>query len=321
MCADDLEAVVDSLGGDIVVAGPSEGPGAVGRLAEQGGQPRVVGFGDAGKLGDAVRDAGVTLIAADGSSRPPDSLLRASDDTTGFVIAVLNAHEDGGVEPSLLETVRGSVDVTLLACREQATARFERGSGPGGEGRRTGPGVAVGGALDFARTVHRPGQVNLDLADAQTVLTDGGLAALCGGTASFETDGPQRAAQRAFGAIPSPVDVTRGSGALVSVAGGPEMSIDDAIAAVRTVRRELGAIGDLIWGVTVEASLAGQLTVDIVVDGVSYRQPLSAGDPCRRCDAALVAYSLGNRTTLACEACGFADLSASLGERSGNGGV
>jgi hypothetical protein len=321
MCADDLEAVVDSLGGDIVIAGPSEGSRAVARGAEQGGQPRVVGFGAAGEPGVAVRDAAVALIAADGSSRPPDSLLRASDDA-GFVIAVLNAHEDGGVEPSLLETARRSVDVTLLACREQPTAvsRFEEGANAGAGGHRTGPDVAVGGALDFARMVHRPGQINLDLADAQTVFTDGGLAVLCGGTASFGADGPQRATRRAFATVPSSVDVTEGAGALVSVAGGPEMSIDDAIAAVRTVRGELGVIGDLVWGVTIEEALVGQLTVDIVVDGVSYRPPLSAGDPCRRCGATLTAYNLGDRATLACEACGFADLSASLGERAGNDG-
>ena len=139
MCADDLEAVVDSLGGDIVIAGPSEGSRAVARGAEQGGQPRVVGFGAAGEPGVAVRDAAVALIAADGSSRPPDSLLRASDDA-GFVIAVLNAHEDGGGEPSLLETARRSVDVTALACRGAPTAGARVAGGANAGGASSPPG-------------------------------------------------------------------------------------------------------------------------------------------------------------------------------------
>lgn len=320
MCADDLETVVDSLGGDIVVAGPREDPGAVEALAEGDGKPRVVGIGDTDEFDDAVHDAGVVVVAMDGSSSAAESVLRASGGAEGFVVAVFNGHEQEDLEPSLLETVREGADVTMLACRTQPVVgspseqRAVRETGI----RRSGSGVAVGGALDFVRMIRRPGQINLDLADAQTVLTDGALAVHCGGTASFETAGPERAVQRAFEEIPPPVDVAWGSGALVSVVGGPEMSIDDAIAGVRAVREEVGAIENLIWGVAVEEALTDQVAVDVIVDGIAYRPPLSAGDPCRRCGAALAAYAFGDRTTLACERCGFADVSVSLGDRSGH---
>lgn len=317
MCADDLETVADSLGGDIVVAGPSEGPGAVEAASRGDGQPRVVGVGDTEALGDAVRDAGVVVVAVDGSSSPPESVFQASDDADGFVVAVLDAREEGVLEPARLDDVREGADVTLLACgAHPPVARPAEQSDTAGEGMaQVESGGAAGGAVDFARMLHAPGQINLDLADARTVLTDGTLAVLAGGTASFETESPGKAVQRAFEAIPPAVDVAGGSGALVSVAGGPEMSIDDAIAAVRTVRGALGSTENLIWGVAVEEALADRLTVDIVVDDVSYRPPLSAGDPCRRCGATLAAYTFGDRRTLACEACGFADLSVSLGER------
>lgn len=313
MCADDLETVADSLGGDIVVAGPSDGPGAVETLARGDGQLRLVGVGDTEALGDAVRDAGAVVVAMDRASSPPEPVRQAADGEDGFVVAVLDGQDDESLEPARLERVRQGADVMLLACRAHrpgVPARGQsdaRGTGLG----RAGSGGAVGGALEFARMLDTPGQINLDLADARTVLTDGAFAVLAGGTASFETESPGRAVQRAFETIPAPVDVTGGSGALVSVAGGPEMSIDDAVAAVRTVRRELGPTENLIWGVAVEEALGDQLTVDIVVDDV--RPPLSAGDPCRRCGAALAAYTFGDRTTLTCEACGFADLSVSLG--------
>ena len=55
-----------------------------------------------------------------------------------------------------------------------------------------------------------------------------------------------------------------------------------------------------------------------IVDDITYRPPLSAGDPCRRYGTALARYTLGERTTLACETCGFADLSMSMGDRPGH---
>ncbi len=320
MCANDLETVVDSLGGDIVVAGPGEAPGTVEALAEGDDQPRVVDIEDTDEFGDAVHDAGVVVVAMDGSSSATESVLQASDGAEGFVVAVFNGHEEEDIGASLLETVHEEADVTMLACRTQPAVVSPSERREAGETgiRRSGSGVAVGGALDLVRMIRRPGQINLDLADAQTVLTDGALSVHCGGTASFETGGPERAVRRAFEEIPPSVDVAWGSGALVSVVGGPEMSIDDAIAAVRTVRGEVGAIENLIWGVAVKDALADQVTVDVVVDGIAYRPSLSAGDPCRRCGAALAAYTFGDRTTLACEGCGFADLSTSLGDQSGH---
>jgi len=295
MCVDDPEAVADSLDRDIVVAGPREDLETSEGRAELDDQPRVVCIEDDDRFGDAVRDAGVVVVAMDGSSSAADSLVRVVSDAEGFVVAVFDGHED--IEPSLFEAVRETVDVTVLAGKTQPT---------------------VGGAFDFVRMIRRPGHVNLDLADARTVLTDGSLAVLGGGTASFETEGPRRAVRRASEEIPSSIGAVGGSGALVSVAGGPEMSIGDAIAAVRIVREEFEAIDDIIWGVAVEETLADRVTVDIVVDDVVYRPSFSAGDPCRRCGAALVEYTFGEQRTLACEVCGFADLSTSLGDRAGH---
>lgn len=321
MCAeDDLRAVADSLVGEIVVAGPEGELAAVEERARGDGQPRVVATGDANGFGDAVRDVGVAVVAVDGSSSVADSLVRAADDTEGFVVALFNAHEEEHLEPSLVDTVREAADATLLACRKRPTAdaQPEQGDGRDPLVRRSGSVAAAGGAFDFVRMIRKPGQINLDLADARTVLSDGTLAALGGGTASLETGGPRSAVRRAFEEIPSSVDVARGSDALVSVVGGPEMSIGDAVAAVRAVRGEAGNVSDLIWGVAIEDALAGRVTVDVVVDNITYRPSLSAGDPCRRCGATLAVYTFGERTTLACEECGFADLSMSLDDRSGH---
>ena len=318
MGADDLEAVADSLDGDIVVAGSRDDLGTVARQTGADDQPRVVETGDAGEVGSVTRDGGVLVVAMDGSASKAESIARAADDTNGFVVAVFDGRENEDVDPSRLDAVRETVDATLLACRKRPTAdSSEQDEGIDPLTRRAGPEVTVGGAFDFVRMIRQPGHINLDLADAQTVLTDGSLAVLCGGTAALETDGAGRAVRRAFEEIPPSVDAARGSGALVSVVGGPEMSIDDTIAAVRAVRGELGDVGDLIWGVATDEALAGRVTVDVVVDDITYRPLLSAGDPCPRCGVALATYAFGERTTLSCPDCGFADLSMSLRDRSG----
>lgn len=318
VCVDDLEAVAGSLDRDIVVAGPREDLETGERSTTVDGQPRVVSIEDTDRFGDAVHDAGVLVVALDGSSSTADSIVRVASDAEGFVVAVFDGHRHDHVEPSLLEAVREAADATVLACRTQPTVESQSGRTEAVDAgvRQSRSRVAVGGAFDFVRTIRRPGHVNLDLADARTVLTDGSLGVLGGGTASFETEGPRRAVRRAFEQVPSSVDAAEGSAALVSVAGGPEMSIGDAVTAVRAVRTEAGTLDTLIWGVAVEDALADRVTVDVVVDDIAYRPLLSAGDPCRRCGAALAEYTFGERRTLACETCGFADLSTSLGDRS-----
>lgn len=316
MCADDtLETVADSIDDDIVVAGPSRDLRTVEARAGTAHQPRVVTTGETGAFADAVRDVGVVVVAIDGTHRTTPSLVQQVENTAGFVVTVFSGHTGEAIDPALLDAVSEAADVTLLACGKQATAAAESDSGGDDPRvRRSRSGVAVSGALDFVRMIHQPGQINLDLADAQTVLSGGSLGVLAGGTASLEAEGSRQAVNRAFADLPPSIETTRDAAALVSVAGDPAMSVADATATVQAVREQLGTGDELIWGVTTDDTLRGRVTVDIVVEEVTYRPPLAAGDPCRRCDTPLSAYTYGDRTELACEECGFADLPVSLGD-------
>jgi phage terminase large subunit-like protein len=56
------------------------------------------------------------------------------------------------------------------------------------------------------------------------------------------------------------------------------------------------------------------VTARLVLAGVvPVRPPAEAGDPCPRCGAALVGYRMGDRETVACDGCGFADVTTPLG--------
>lgn len=297
MHADELDTVADSLERDIIVAGP----GAVTERITADDQLRVLSPEATDDFECAVGQAAVLVVPVD-TADTAALARRAADRVDGFVVAVLSDHDNAPIDPSLLESVRDAVDVTVFASRN-------RPPGVDSSDGAASATVAAHGAADFVRMLRRPGHINLDLADARTVLTDGSLAALARGRASFRTESTDTAVHRAFDAIPDAIEMDRTANALVSVIGGPAMSINDAVAAVRAVRGEIGDTDEIIWGVATDDGMAEQVAVDVVIDDVAYRPSLSAGDPCRRCGEGLSVYTFGDRTTIACPACGFADLS------------
>lgn len=308
MHTDELDTVADSLERDIVVAGPQ----AVTERITADDTLRIVPMGDTGDFEAAFNGVGLLVVAID-TSGTAAAVRRAAECTDGFVVGVCTVHDDERIDPSLLDAVRDIVDVTLLVTRDRPIGETMIDCD---DGTDTPPSsaLAVVGAIDFARMIRHSGQINLDLADARTVLTDSSHAVLVRGRASSQTERTETAVRRAFEGIPPTIDIDRASNALVSVVGGPEMSITDATAAVRELRKDIGDTNDIIWGVATDDSMGEQVTVDIVIDDVGYRPSLSAGDPCRRCGKTLSAYTFGDRTTIACQACGFAGLSMSLDE-------
>jgi cell division protein FtsZ len=306
---DSLETVAESLNSDLVVAGPKEPLEAVQPPPTSGDEPQVVSTEDVAEFDDAVQDAGAVVVALEGSQHTTDAVLSAVEDSEAFTVAVFDGRDPKSLDLSLLDTVSERVDATLLAYKMP-----KRDSAPETADTRdcNAPAeIAVGGAFDFARMVQDPGEINMDLADARMVLSGESLGVLSRGVATRDTEGADTAIERAFAGIPSSMDTARGSAALVSVVGGPEMSIRDAVVAVRTADEKIRGSDNLIWGVTIDDALANRISVHVVVDTVPY--PLSAGDPCRRCGSPLSVYTLGGKTTVSCENCGFADLPTSLG--------
>jgi cell division protein FtsZ len=159
-------------------------------------------------------------------------------------------------------------------------------------------------------TVHESGIVNIDLADAQTVFRSADVAALCLGD-DPDCD-PAAAVRAAFGGLPNGIETDPVRGVLVDVVGAPGMSVGDISDAVSTVRGHVGPDAHVIWGGTVEADREG-MGVRLVLAGVKHTRVVP-GDRCPRCDAPLSAYTLGDRTTLSCESCGFAGVSVRLRE-------
>lgn len=123
----------------------------------------------------------------------------------------------------------------------------------------------------IAELVTKTGLVNLDFADIRAVMGNGGVALIGVG----ESDTDNRAVESVEKAVNNPlldVDISGANGALINVAGGPDMTLDEARRVVETVSVKLDEDARLIWGAQISEDLEGTIRTLIIVTGVKSSQ-------------------------------------------------
>lgn len=128
----------------------------------------------------------------------------------------------------------------------------------------------------IAEVVTKAGLVNLDFADIRAVMGKGGVAMIGIG----ESDTDQRSVEAVEKAINNPlldVDITGANGALINVAGGSDMTLDEAKKVVETVSDKLDEDANIIWGATISEDLGKALRVLLIVTGVKSPQIFGPG--------------------------------------------
>jgi cell division protein FtsZ len=106
----------------------------------------------------------------------------------------------------------------------------------------------------IAELVTKAGLVNLDFADIRAVMGNGGVALIGVG----ESDTENRAVEAVEKAINNPlldVDVSGANGALINVAGGPDMTLEEARKVVETISEKLDDDARIIWGAQISEDL------------------------------------------------------------------
>ena len=122
-----------------------------------------------------------------------------------------------------------------------------------------------------AELVTKAGLVNLDFADIRAVMGDGGVALIGVG----ESDSNNRAIEAVEKAISNPlldVDITGAHGALINVAGGADMTLEEARKVVEKISEKLDDDARMIWGAQISEDLQGSIRVMLVVTGVKSSQ-------------------------------------------------
>ena len=123
----------------------------------------------------------------------------------------------------------------------------------------------------IAELVTKTGLVNLDFADIRTVMGKGGVAVIGVG----ESDSQNRAVEAVEKAINNPlldVSIDGAIGALINVAGGPDMTLEEARKVVETVSSRLDPNARIIWGAQISEDLTNTIRAMLIVTGVNSPQ-------------------------------------------------
>ena len=121
----------------------------------------------------------------------------------------------------------------------------------------------------------RPGIINLDFADVETVMASMGKAMMGTG----EAEGEGRAMQAAEMAISNPLidDYTLqgAKGLLVNITGGKDLKLFEVDEVVNKIRSEVDAEAEVIIGAITDSELDGKIRVSIVATSLDGQHPES----------------------------------------------
>jgi len=123
----------------------------------------------------------------------------------------------------------------------------------------------------IAELVTKAGLVNLDFADIKTVMSEGGVALIGVG----ESDTEDRANESVQNALNNPlidVDVSNATGALINIAGGENLTLDESRKIVETVANKLDENARIIWGAQIYKDLDKTIRTMIIITGVKSEQ-------------------------------------------------
>ena len=135
--------------------------------------------------------------------------------------------------------------------------------------------VLMHGVQSITDLMVRPGLINLDFADVETVMASMGKAMMGTG----EAEGEGRAVKAAEMAVSNPLidDYTlKGAkGLLVNITGGKDLKLFEVDEAVNKVRAEVDPEAELIIGAITDSELDGKMRVSIVATSLDGQHPES----------------------------------------------
>ena len=119
----------------------------------------------------------------------------------------------------------------------------------------------------------RPGLINLDFADVETVMSGMGKAMMGTG----ESEGEKRATEAADLALNNPLiddySLKGAKGLLVNITGGKDLTLFEVDEAVNRVRAEVDSEAELIIGAIQDENLSGKMRVSIVATALDGQEP------------------------------------------------
>ena len=129
--------------------------------------------------------------------------------------------------------------------------------------------VLMQGVKGITDLIVKPGLINLDFADIETVMSGMGKAMMGMG----EAEGEKRAIEAAEAAISNPLideySLKGARGLLINITGGSDITLFEVDAAANKIRAEVDPSAEILVGTTFDDALAGKLRVSIVATGLN----------------------------------------------------
>jgi cell division protein FtsZ len=137
------------------------------------------------------------------------------------------------------------------------------------------------GVQGITDLITMPGLINLDFADVRTIMKDAGTALMGIGFATGD-DRAKVAAERALRSPLIDTELVGARGILLSIAGGPDLSLFEVNEAAEAVRSGATDETNIIFGASIDERLEGQMWVTVVATGLANgrrpRRPPTAGE-------------------------------------------
>lgn len=120
----------------------------------------------------------------------------------------------------------------------------------------------------IVETIAVPSLVNLDYADVKAIMANGDVSVIGIG----ESDSENRVDEAVRRALTNPlldVSYEGATGALIHVAGGPDLTLDEVSRAGQMVTEALDADANCIWGARISDDMKGRLRIMTIITGVN----------------------------------------------------
>jgi cell division protein FtsZ len=166
-----------------------------------------------------------------------------------------------------VDELRAACDTTIVIPNDRLLEVLEKSTSML-EAFRIADDVLRQGVQGICDLITMPGLINLDFADVRTVMKDSGSALMGIG---YSSNGENRAREAAERALRSPLiesEITGARGILLSIAGGEDLSLIEVNDAAEVIREAATDDTQIIFGATVDESLAGQVWVTVVATGL-----------------------------------------------------
>ncbi len=117
-------------------------------------------------------------------------------------------------------------------------------------------------------TITQPSLVNIDFADVRAIMSGGDVGMIAVGTGK----GTNKVEDAVKGVVENKlldVDYSGAKGALLHIAGGPDLTLGDAIAAGEKITEQMDPHASVKWGARLVPEYEGKLEVTAIVTGVT----------------------------------------------------